>query len=58
MNEYLTGPVGKLRRVLHRRRHTQGSMPVMTNADLNSKQGNINAQWWPFRAEDHDGLDW
>ena len=45
MNVHLTGPLGKLRRVLPRRTHKQGTMPVITNADLNSKTGNIDAQW-------------
>ena len=45
MNQNLTGPLGKLRRVLPTRRHNRGVMPGMTNADLNSKVGNIDAQW-------------
>ena len=45
MNQHLTGPLGKLRRVLPHRRHNRGVMPGMNNADLNSKVGNIDAQW-------------
>ena len=45
MNQHLTGPLGKLRRVLPRRRKTQGRMPGMTNPDLNKREGNIDAQW-------------
>ena len=35
MNPNLTGPLGKLRRVLPSRRFNNGSMPGMTNDDLN-----------------------
>ena len=45
MNQHLTGPLGKLRRVLPRMRKIQGKMPGMTNQDLNSREGNIDMQW-------------
>ena len=57
MNEHLTGPLGKLRGVLPMRRHKQGSMPGITNADLNSKNGNIDKQWiFPDRAPIEDEI--